>query len=54
MDHAVAIAAEGAAGAAFTFRKQPAAALLGIAGKRRPRRGHADSHDLPLKYEAGV
>src|SRR5262245_26369377 len=44
MDHPVAIPTERAAGAARRLRKQPAAALVGVAGKGRARGSHSDRH----------
>ena len=44
MDHPVAIPAERAAGLARGFRKQPAAAPLGVAGVGRAGGSHSDRH----------
>src|SRR4029079_8275642 len=48
MDNPIAIAPERAAGLARRFRKQPAAAAIGVAGIKSPRGSHSDRHGFLL------
>ena len=57
MDHAVAIPAERAPRLARRLGKQPAAAAIGVAGKKRAGGSHSDGHGvliliqlIPLAY----